>query len=62
MGFKSARTKTGMSVVQAAKALNVSCEAIFCWERGQYLPESRRLPEIAALYHCTIDELMNGGE
>ena len=32
--------------------------AIYQWECGIFLPTAKRLPEIAKLYGCTIDELL----
>lgn len=62
MGFKQARVSAGMTVADAAKALEVSEQAIFCWERGDYLPNSRRLTDVAKLYKCSIDELLSADQ
>jgi len=59
MGFREAREKAGLSMVDAAYALRVSVTAIYSWEAGTYAPGSKRLPEIARLYHCTVDELLS---
>lgn len=58
MGFKQARIKAGLSVATVMKALGVSDAAIYMWETGVTIPSGKRLPEIAKLYGCTIDELM----
>ncbi len=58
MGFKRARMKSGLTVAQAADRLGISDAAIYQWESGVYLPTAKRLREIAALYHCTVDELL----
>lgn len=58
MGFRSARIKSGLTVLQAADRLGVSDAAVYQWETGVYLPTAKRLREIAALYHCTVDELL----
>ena len=58
MGFKRARIKSGLTVAQAADRLGISDAAIYQWECGVYLPTAKRLREIAALYHCTVDELL----
>lgn len=58
MGFRSARIKSGLTVLQAADRLGVSDAAVYQWETGVYLPTAKRLKEIAALYHCTVDELL----
>lgn len=61
MGFKRARVNAGITVVEAAKALGVSKQAVFCWERGDYPPNSRRLPDVAKLYNCSVDDLLSAG-
>ena len=58
MSFKRARMKSGLTVAQAADRLGISDAAIYQWESGVYLPTAKRLREIAALYHCTVDELL----
>ena len=58
MGFKRARLKSGLTAAQAAERLGVSDAAVYQWETGVYLPTAKRLREIAALYHCTVDELL----
>lgn len=62
MGFKECRIRAGLTAAQAAEALGVSREAVFSWERGKYSPEAKRLPQIAGLYRCTVDELLAGGK
>lgn len=62
MGYKRARLAAGMSVREAAKRLLVSDAAIYMWEAGQMNPRADRLPEIAAVYGVTVDELLAGKE
>lgn len=58
MSFRSARHKAGFSVQQVADALKISDVAVYYWETDQQAPRASRLPEIAALYGCTVDELL----
>lgn len=58
MGFRNARMSAGLSVAQVMDALKVSDAAVYQWETGVTTPSSKRLPEIAKLYGCTIDELL----
>lgn len=58
MSFRSARKKRGISAFEAAEKLGVTDAAIYQWECGISLPTAKRLPEIAKLYGCTIDELL----
>ena len=58
MGFKEARERVGLSPMQAAEKLKVSLATIYYWESGAYRPTGKRLPEIAKLYSCSVDELL----
>lgn len=58
MSFRGARKKCGISALEAAEKLGVTDAAIYQWECGIFLPTAKRLPEIAKLYGCTIDELL----
>lgn len=59
MGFREARQKAGFTVLEASRKLEVSTEAVYRWEDGTYLPSGKRLPEIAKLYGCAVDELLS---
>jgi len=58
VGFRKARIKAGLSVSEVMKKLSVSDAAVYMWETGQTVPTGKRLPEIAKLYGCTVDELL----
>lgn len=58
MGFRSARLAAGLSVSNVMEALKVSDAAVYQWETGVTIPNGKRLPEIAKLYGCTVDELL----
>lgn len=58
MSFLSARKKAGLSQAEAAKRLGISAASVCQWETGQTLPRTSILPDIAALYGCTVDELL----
>jgi DNA-binding XRE family transcriptional regulator len=58
MSFKKAREAAGMTYAQACEALHVSQTALYYWESGKYTPETKRLKGIAALYGCTVDDLL----
>lgn len=62
MGFRKARMAAGLSVAQVVEALKVSDAAVYQWETGVTAPSSKRLPEIAKLYDCSIDELLSPEE
>lgn len=56
--FKTQRKKAGLTQMDAAKALGISDAAVAQWETGETFPSAKRLNEIAALYGCTVDELL----
>ena len=56
------RNKKGLSQIAAAKALNVSRQAISRWETGASAPSTENLIELSRLYGVSMDELVNGGE
>lgn len=58
MGFLNARTKAGLSQEKAATELGVTGAAVSLWENGKTQPRAALLVKIAALYGCTIDELL----
>lgn len=60
MSFLSARRKSGLSQYAVAEKLGVKAAAVCQWETGKTLPDPRRLPAIAELYGCTVDELLAG--
>ena len=58
VGFRKAREKAGLTVLQAARQLETSTVTVYNWENGVYTPEAHKLTRIAKLYNCTIDELL----
>ena len=53
-----ARTKAGLSQRAVAKELGITDAAVCLWETGKTLPRAALLPKLAALYGCTVDELL----
>ena len=60
-GFRQARLRKGVSVLEAAKALGVTDACIYQWETGISIPRGSRLKEIADYYGVTIEFLLTGG-
>lgn len=58
MNFKKARLAAGLTLDEAAKKLGYDHTAIVGWEKGKWLPRAAKLPEIAKVYGCTVDELL----
>lgn len=46
---------------EVAKILGVKESAVSKWERGVSKPRADKLPVIAKLYGCTIEELLAAG-
>lgn len=57
MSFLSARKKANMTQAAVAEEFGISAASVSQWETGRNLPAAEKLPEIAALYKCSIDEL-----
>lgn len=53
-----ARVGANLTQLQVAREIGVVREAVSKWESGQSLPRSADLPRLAALYHCSIEELL----
>lgn len=52
------RRERNMTQMALADAMGVSFQAVSNWERGQSMPDISKLPELAALFSTTIDELL----
>lgn len=51
------RESLGITQQELAARLNVTQGLVSQWERGETLPGASKLPELAKLLGCTIDEL-----
>lgn len=51
------RVRAGLTQKKVAEALGTAQSTIAMWENGISLPRADKLPEIAKLYGCTVDEL-----
>ena len=58
--FRQKRLEQDMSVRDVALALGVTEACVYQWELGRRLPTGRRIVDVARLYECTTDELLNG--
>lgn len=56
-GFEYCRLRAGLTQVEAAGELNVSQSTISTWENGTNFPTGSKIPAIARLYGCEINEL-----
>ena len=58
MGFRAARKKAGLSVVEVAEKTGVSRISIYGYEIGTAKPRADKLPTFAEVYRCTIEDLL----
>ncbi len=52
------RKRRGMTQAELAAALGVSSQAVSKWENGRSCPDIQLLPQIAALFDVSIEELL----
>ena len=57
MNIKKLRLSTGLTQEDIALKLNVDRSAVAKWETGEAMPRADKLPELANVLGCTIDEL-----
>lgn len=62
MGFREARIKAGKSVREVMFEMGVSDAAVYMWESGENRPRADKLPKLAKLYGCTVEELLSEEE
>jgi transcriptional regulator with XRE-family HTH domain len=58
VGFRRSRLLAGKTVEDVKKALNVSGVTVWLWETGKNKPQADKLLQIAKLYGCTVEELL----
>ena len=62
MNFSSRRKAVGLTQEEVAKTLGIDQSTVALWEKGKTKPRAQLLPKIAALYQCSIDELLSDNE
>ena len=55
-----ARKNTGLTQAQVAEKLYITTQSVSSWECGNSVPDTEKLPELAALYEVTTDWLLCG--
>lgn len=57
MKIRELREARGLTMTQLAAAMGVTLVAVSKWELGQAMPSADKLPRLAEVLGCTIDEL-----
>ncbi len=52
------RKERNMTQMELADLMGISFQAVSNWERGNSMPDIVKLPELAELFHVSIDELL----
>ena len=55
--IKDYRKKTGVTQSDLAIALGVTQATVAMWETGEALPRADKLPKLAKILNCTVDDL-----
>lgn len=58
MSFRIMRERAEMTQMQVSQALNIPQSTIASWETGRSKPRADKLPLIAKLLGCTVDDLL----
>lgn len=56
------RKRKSLTQIQLAERLNISYQAVSKWERGETLPDTSLLLDLAAILETSVDNILNGGE
>lgn len=57
MKIQVLREQAGLSKADVARRLGLDLSAICHWERGTAIPRADKLPLLADMFGCSIDEL-----
>lgn len=55
--IRALREQQNLTQAELAHKLMVSQQAVAKWENGEALPTANKLPELARILGCTIDDL-----
>ncbi|MDA3885619.1 MAG: helix-turn-helix transcriptional regulator [Candidatus Delongbacteria bacterium] len=56
------RKQKNITQKQLGERLNVSYQAVSKWERGETLPDTMLLLELAVIFETSVDNILRGGE
>ena len=60
--IRSLRKNKEITQNELAERLNVAFQTVSKWERGETLPDTAILPDLAAVLETSVDDLLRGGE
>lgn len=60
MDFKDIRLSLNLTQDDIAQKIGVKRSTVSMWETGESLPRADKLPELAKILGCTVDELLRG--
>jgi DNA-binding XRE family transcriptional regulator len=61
LNIKTLRERAGLKQMEAAAAVGVKPPTFCAWEAGACFPSADKLPALARVLGCTIDELYDIG-
>lgn len=56
------RNRKNLTQAELGERLNISYQAVSKWERGETLPDTGILPELASILETTVDNLLCGNQ
>lgn len=62
MNIETLRVSKNMTQEQLAEQLGIARSTVAMWESGEAMPRSDKLPELAKILNCSIDELFGENE
>ena len=62
MDFKNIRAKSGITQSEIAERLHIDRSTVSKWESGLARPRADKLPELAKIFGCSIDDLFDSGQ
>ena len=62
MNIKEKRTLSGLTQKDLAEKLEVDRSTVAKWENGESMPRAEKLIQLAKLFDCTVDELLEERE
>ncbi len=56
--ISSLRKQSGLTQMELADRLGISFQAVSNWERGNTMPDISKLPELAEIFGCSMEEIL----